>query len=461
MPSDPKPRRPSRSNSPPKAARRGNASQRGSGRFERKPGAPSFRSDAGGRNEPRGRGGPSRDRAEEGESRQGQRSSTQRPSFRTSGSRRSSPATSRSGTTSDRGRRRETEPRKQPFERPDRPRGQAKRRPSAVDRRDPINASWGGVARRGAAHMRSEAARSAPRSRPRTERGPDQGSPAPNTTARPRIRYRVFGAGFDQSPTRPRERSRSAAKRTRPVRMRSRATLQDVRAELAASAAPRKVGSMEVRLAQAVRAYERDRYRDALTTLRGLGRVAPDAPAVRELLGLTLYRLGDWKGALRELRRFGELSGSADQLPVVADCERALGHHERVAELWTELRRSGAASDVLVEGRLVAAGSLADQGRISEAIALIGPSATRSLRRPQAQHVRQWYLLGDLYERAGDIPRARQMFERVVATDPDTADASKRLALLGKRTAPRPSRGRSKVGSNPVGARTRQRRQGG
>jgi type II secretory pathway component HofQ len=46
--------------------------------------------------------------------------------------------------------------------------------------------------------------------------------------------------------------------------------------------------------------------------------------------------------------------------------------------------------------------------------------------------VRQWYLLGDLLEKTGDIPRAREMFERVVRADPDLADAEARLASLGR-----------------------------
>jgi tetratricopeptide (TPR) repeat protein len=150
---------------------------------------------------------------------------------------------------------------------------------------------------------------------------------------------------------------------------------------------------------------------------------------VRELYGLTLYRLDNWKGALRELRAFSELTGSVDQCPVAADCERALGHHDRVAEIWSDLRRAGASSDVVTEGRLVMAGSLADRGRIDEAIALVRPAA-RHVHRPQERHVRQWYLLADLYERSGDIPRARELFGRVVAADPELSDAAERLAAL-------------------------------
>jgi tetratricopeptide (TPR) repeat protein len=190
------------------------------------------------------------------------------------------------------------------------------------------------------------------------------------------------------------------------------------------------VARLELRLADASRAYERDRYMDALAIMRELARQAPAVSSVRELYGLTLYRLGRWKEALRELRAFAELSDSVDQLPVMADCERALGNHARVTELYAELRRAGAGSDVLAEGRLVMAGSLADRGRIDEAITILEPSTSREVRKPLDRHVRQWYALADLYERSGDVPRARELFRRVVDADPELSDALERLSGL-------------------------------
>jgi tetratricopeptide (TPR) repeat protein len=184
------------------------------------------------------------------------------------------------------------------------------------------------------------------------------------------------------------------------------------------------------RLGEAARAYEGDRYREAIAILRAMVRIAPDAPSVRELYGLSLYRIGRWKDALRELRAFHELTGSMDQHPVIADCERALGRHERVEELWAELRRAGVSSDLLAEGRLVMAGSLADRGEIADAIALLAPSASRDLRHAETRHVRQWYALADLYERAGDVPQARDLFRRVVREDAELSDAPERLAAL-------------------------------
>lgn len=189
-------------------------------------------------------------------------------------------------------------------------------------------------------------------------------------------------------------------------------------------------GLVERRLGEAADAYARDRYQDTLRSLKTIPAEAGNVAAARELRGLAFYRLGRWKEALRELHAFAELTGSLDQHPVIADSERALGRHDRVADIWSEIRRSGTSSDVLAEGRLVMAGSLADRGRIKDAIALLGPPALRNVTRPQERHVRQWYMLGDLYERAGDVPRARVMFQRVVDADPETSDAVERLSAL-------------------------------
>ncbi|HLN07146.1 MAG TPA: hypothetical protein VK217_12760, partial [Acidimicrobiales bacterium] len=97
---------------------------------------------------------------------------------------------------------------------------------------------------------------------------------------------------------------------------------------------------------------------------------------------------------------------------------------------WDVLRQAGVDRDVLVEGRLVVAGMHADRGDIKGAIALLGPSG-KSLRHPDECHLRQWYALGDLYERAGDLPRARELFARVASFAPDLFDAQDRLAALG------------------------------
>ena len=201
------------------------------------------------------------------------------------------------------------------------------------------------------------------------------------------------------------------------------------RDELRAAVGADHSAGLERRLAIAIRAYERDRYREALAELRVLVRLAPEVAAVRELYGLTLYRLARWKEAARELRVFHDLTGSFDQHPVIADCERALGRDKQVMALWDELRTAGVDREVLVEGRLVVAGMLADRGEIPEAIEMLAAGG-KNLKHPDSSHLRQWYALADCYERAGDLPRARDLFARVANHDDEATDASRRLAAL-------------------------------
>ena len=163
--------------------------------------------------------------------------------------------------------------------------------------------------------------------------------------------------------------------------------------------------------------------------LRQLSDEAPAAAAVRELHGLTLYRMGKWADAIKELQAFTSLTGSYDQHPTLADCYRALGRHAQVEALWDELRQASPSAELVAEGRIVAAGSLADQNDLAGAIRLLERSKL-DVRRPREHHLRQWYALADLYERAGDVPTARQWFGRVVAADRNFFDAAERAQGL-------------------------------
>jgi tetratricopeptide (TPR) repeat protein len=295
------------------------------------------------------------------------------------------------------------------------------------------------VARHGAHGILASEATPPTNRRPIRPRGPGVSSRAPEReasgrpTERKNARYAVLGDGTRRpAPEAGRISGFSTSSTSGPSRRprRRRQLPIDVAAELQRSGSPREAARLELRLADASRAYERDRYTDALAITRELARAAPGASSVRELHGLTLYRLGRWRDALRELRAFTELTASVDQNPVMADCARALGQHEVVAELYADLRRAGAGSDVLAEGRLVMAGSLADRGRLDDAIAVLEPAVSREVRKPLDRHLRQWYALADLYERSVGVPRARELFRRIVRADPQLADSLERLSAL-------------------------------
>ena len=191
-----------------------------------------------------------------------------------------------------------------------------------------------------------------------------------------------------------------------------------------------KAGNRAARdLSTAAKAFDAERYNDALKKLKPLVQVAPEIPEVRELHGLTLYRLERWGPASKELEDFRVLSGSAEQHPVLADCYRAQGRWADVDELWTELREASPSGELVTEGRIVTAGALADQGDLPGGIRLLQKSWKRP-KKAKEHHLRRAYALADLHERAGEIPAARDLFSWIQRQSPGYVDVPARLAAL-------------------------------
>lgn len=186
--------------------------------------------------------------------------------------------------------------------------------------------------------------------------------------------------------------------------------------------------------AESVEAYNRGRYLDAARWIRPVAEMAPAVAAIREVAGLANYRAGKWRAALTHLRAHADLTGDVTHLPALMDCERALGHPRKVGWLYDEVRAASPTPEVLSEARIVLAASLSDRGKLEEAIAvLVSSGADKRVRNPADRHVRQWYVLADLYERSGDVPRARELFTRVALADPGAYDVDDRLEELGGR----------------------------
>jgi len=221
-------------------------------------------------------------------------------------------------------------------------------------------------------------------------------------------------------------RGKKAAPRRQPDREQPTPTAS----ELDAIAGPSHIPKLGERLHNASRAFDRERFTEARKLLKPLADRAPGSAPVRELYGLTLYRLGQWRAAARELEAFRTLTGSTEQNPVLADCYRALRRYREVDELWKELAAASPSADAVTEGRIVAAGALADRGEVDRAIRLL-EAGLKPAKRMRSHHLRLLYVLADLVERAGDIPRARQLFAKVAAADPDFADVTSRVRSLG------------------------------
>ena len=210
---------------------------------------------------------------------------------------------------------------------------------------------------------------------------------------------------------------------------RARAVNPEATKELSRAVGPKRAPHLEDRLADAARAYERDRYQDAAKILRPLAEQAPSAATVRELLGLTLYRMGRWRPAIKELEAFRQLTGSYDQHPTLADSHRALKQWTAADALWADLKSASPGAELVAEGRIVAAGALADRGMLREAVKLLEDANTK-VKSPRQHHLRTWYALADLYERAGDVPHARETFRQILRYDASFVDVPERLAAL-------------------------------
>ena len=139
-----------------------------------------------------------------------------------------------------------------------------------------------------------------------------------------------------------------------------------------------------------------------------------------------LYRI---QAAAKKLEKFREISGGTEQNPVLADCYRALEWWVDVEELWDELRDASPSGSLVTEGRIVAAGALADQGKVSGAINLL-ERGWRFPKRAKDYHLRRAYALADLYERSGKIPKARDLFVWITHQDKNYGDVASRIQAL-------------------------------
>jgi tetratricopeptide (TPR) repeat protein len=159
-------------------------------------------------------------------------------------------------------------------------------------------------------------------------------------------------------------------------------------------------------------------------------RLAARVGVVRETCGIAAYRAGEWADALAELRAARRLTGKASYLPMMADCERALGRLDRALELVTGPQANGVDRNTAVELRIVESGIRRDQGLAEAAVAALQvPELTRKDAGPLA--ARLYYAYADALLEAGREDDARDWFGRAAAADADgMMDAADRFEQL-------------------------------
>ena len=185
------------------------------------------------------------------------------------------------------------------------------------------------------------------------------------------------------------------------------------------------------RLARALHAFEAHRYSESRKLIMPLLSQVTGIAIVHEVAGLSMYRLGRWQDAAEQLEiARGISAGEVTNHPVLADCYRALRRYEKVTELWESLKLMSPPAGLLAEGRIVAAGALADQGELQSAVRMM-THGTSDPHKVQEHHLREWYVLADLHDRAGDVASARRLFLKIQNSDAKFADVVDRLGTLG------------------------------
>ena len=159
-------------------------------------------------------------------------------------------------------------------------------------------------------------------------------------------------------------------------------------------------------------------------------RLAARVGVVREATGIAAYRTSRWAEALSELRAARRMTGRDDYLPIMADCERALGRLDRALALVHEANAEGLNRAMQIELRIVESGIRRDQGHTDAAVlALHVPELTSGRLRPWS--ARLFYAYADALLAAGRTEDARDTFARAAAADTGgETDAADRLDEL-------------------------------
>ncbi len=162
---------------------------------------------------------------------------------------------------------------------------------------------------------------------------------------------------------------------------------------------------------------------------------APRFSVVREAVAEAAYQSQDWHAALMELRAARRVSGSDSYLPMIIDCERALGRVEKAWELLTQARKSGLDVALRSELAILAAGMQREAGDLNAALAEVAVPELRT-RQPAEWLARLRYCYADLLVARGDTTRndadqARTWFALAAEVDVDgVTDAVDRLLDL-------------------------------
>jgi tetratricopeptide (TPR) repeat protein len=162
-------------------------------------------------------------------------------------------------------------------------------------------------------------------------------------------------------------------------------------------------------------------------------RRAARLPIVREATAETAYAAGLYDVALSEFRALRRMTGTHDYLPVMADCDRALGRPHNALKLAREADRLELDPALRIEMIIVEAGARADLGQDPEARRILSKAVESVKPSPglQLPVARLRYALAEALLKAGKQSEARRWFAAAAELDHDQEiDAARRVDEL-------------------------------
>lgn len=172
-------------------------------------------------------------------------------------------------------------------------------------------------------------------------------------------------------------------------------------------------------LGEASAAMSDGRYHAAVKQAKIAKNLSPQDATIRETLGLSAYRIGDWDTALSELRAYRRMAGEAIHLPIEMDVLRAMNRDADVTKAWETLQKADVSPAVWKEGKVVYGTFLLEHGDAGGAWDLTGPDRVG----PNAHEadLRVWYVAARAAASNGDTATARRIADAIVLNDPSFA----------------------------------------
>jgi tetratricopeptide (TPR) repeat protein len=151
---------------------------------------------------------------------------------------------------------------------------------------------------------------------------------------------------------------------------------------------------------------------------------------VREAVGVAAYHAQEWSEALTELRTARRISGDPRNLPLIADCERALGRPGQAIRMLSDPDVARLDPETRAELLIVVAGARRDGGQLDAALAVLARGGL-DRERPRPGSIRLWYAYADVLVELGRTEEAASWFAAAAALDVDgETDAAERAADL-------------------------------